>query len=115
MRRPALFSAPPSIVIADEPVGDGGAHTAATILLSGGGLELVPAWEARPPRRVRRLSAVLPLVAVAAAAALWSGRGDDARALRERPAAVASELAHGQALVVSAAPARRAGLERAGQ
>lgn len=116
MRRPALFSTPPSITIADEPLGDGAAFTAAETLLSGDGFEIVPAWQARPPRRLQRLSAAVPLVAVAAAAALWVGRGDDARALRERPApAVASETAPTHALVVSAAPARRAGSGRSGR
>src|SRR5919109_5301739 len=110
MRRPALFSTPPSIVIADEPLGDGAALTAVDILCSGDGFEIVPAWQARPPRRLRRLSAAVPLVAVAAAGALWIGRDDDARALRERPAsAIALETApaRAHALVVSAAPARR--------
>src|SRR5215213_818167 len=102
MRRPALFSTPPSIAIADESLGDGEALTAVEALLSSDGFEIVPAWQARPPRRLRRLSAAVPLVAVAAAAVLWVGRDDDARALRERPAsAVASETVPAHALVVS--------------
>jgi hypothetical protein len=114
MRRSARFSTPPPIVIAGEPLGDG--VTAAQPLLSGHGIEIVPAWQARPPRRLRRLSAAVPMIAAAAAAALWLGHGDDARALRERPAAaVESEDARGPALVVSAAPARRAGWERGGR
>ena len=113
MRRPALFATPPSIAIADESLGDDVATAAAARAHSGHGLEIVPAWQARPPRRLRPLSAAVPLIAVAVAAALWIGRGDDARALRERPAAaVASETARGQALVVGAAPARRAGSGR---
>src|SRR5215218_8188368 len=114
MRRPALFSTPPSIAIADEPLGDGAALRAVDILRSGDGFEIVPAWQARPPGRLRRLSAAVPLVvAVAAAAALWVGRDDDARALRERPAsAVALKTAAAHALVVSAAPARRVGVGR---
>src|SRR4051812_215805 len=114
MRRPALFSTPPSIAIAAEPLGDGAALTAADTLRWGGGFEIVPASQARPPRRLRRLSAAVPLVvAIAAAAALWVGRDDDARALREHPAsAVASETTPAQALVVSAAPARRVGVGR---
>jgi hypothetical protein len=116
MRHPALFSAPPSITIADEPLGDGAALTAWDGLLSIDGFEIVPAWQARPPRRLRRLSAAVPLVAAAVAAALWIGRDDDARALRERPAsAVASETAPAHALVVSAASARRAGAGRSGR
>ena len=118
MRRLPLFSTTPPITIADEPLGDGAALTAAEALLSSDGFEIVPAWQARPPRRLRRLSAAVPLVAVAAAAALWVGRDDDARALRERPAsAVASETAPApaHALVVSAAPAARAGSRRSGR
>ena len=84
-------------------------------LLSSDGFDIIPAWQARPPRRLRRLSAAVPLVvAVAAAAALWVGRDDDARALRERPAsAIASETAPApaHALVVNAAAAGRAGVE----
>jgi hypothetical protein len=91
MRCLPLFSTPPSIAVADEPLDDAVASAAAS-LVSTAGLEFVPAWQARPARRVRRLSAAVPLVAVAAAAALWTGHDDDARALRERPAAaVASE------------------------
>jgi len=116
MRRPALFFTPPSIAIADEPLGDGAALTAVEALLSSDGFEIVPAWQARPPRRLRRLSAAVPLVAVAAAAALWVGRDDDARAPRERPAsAVASESVPAHALVVSADPAGRAGSRRSGR
>ena len=67
MRRPVLFSTPPSVAIADEALGDGA--TAAQALLPGHGLEIVPAWQARPPRRLRPLSAAVPLVAAAAIAA----------------------------------------------
>jgi hypothetical protein len=110
MRRPALLSTPPSIAIADEPLGGGAALTAAERLLSSDGFEIVPAWQARPPRRLRRLSAAVPLVAVAAAVALWVGRDDDARALRERPA-IASETQPAPAR----APADRAGSRRSGR
>jgi hypothetical protein len=116
MRRPAPFSTPPSIAIADEPLGGGEALTAAEALLSSDGFEIVPAWQARPPRRLRRLSAEVSLVAAAAAAALWIGRDDDARALRERPAsAVASETTPAHAVVVNAAPAIRAGSRSSGR
>jgi hypothetical protein len=116
MRRPALFSSPPPIVIADEPLGDGAALMAADPLLCSEGLEIVPAWQARPPRRLRRVSAAVPLVAAAAAAALWVGRDDDARALRERAApAVASETAPTRAVVVSAAHTGRAGAGESGR
>ena len=116
MRRSALFSTPPPLTIADEPLGDGAALSAVDALLSSDGLEIVPAWQARPRRRLRRLSAAVPLVAAAAAAAVWIGRDDDARALRERPtAAVASETASAHALVVSAAPADRAASRGSGR
>src|SRR5687768_8308220 len=112
MRRPAPFSTPPSIMIADEPLGDDVALTGAEALLSSDGFEIVPAWQARPPRHLR-LSAAVPVVAVAAAVALWVGRDDDARALRDRPASpVASETAPAHALVVSAG---RAGSRRSGR
>jgi hypothetical protein len=119
MRRPEFFSTPPSIAIADEPLGVGAVLAAAEPLLSSDGFEIVPPWRARPPRRLRRLSAAVPpLLAVAAAATLWVGRDDDARALRERPpSAIASETAPApaHALVVSAAPAGRAGSRRSGR
>jgi hypothetical protein len=115
MRRLPLVSTPPSIALADEQLDDVAASAAASFV-STDGFEVVPAWQARPPRRVRQFSAVVPLVAVAAAAALWIGHDDDARALRERPAAaVASETSPTQALVVSAAPAPRAGSRRSGR
>src|SRR4051794_30353003 len=116
MRRPALFSTPPSIAILDEPLGDGEVLTAVEALLSSDGFEIVPAWQARPPRRLRRLSAAGPLVAVAAAAAPSGRRDEDARALRERPAsAVASKSVPAHALVVSADRAGRAGSRRSGR
>jgi hypothetical protein len=112
MRCLLLLSAPPSIAVTDEPLAGGG--TSGPVAFgSTDGFELVAAWQARPPRRVRRLSAAVPLLAVAATAALWVGRGDDVRALPERPAdAVAPERSPGRALVVSAGPARRADLRR---
>jgi hypothetical protein len=107
MRRPAPFATPPAIVVVDESLGDDAASAAAQRLDSGHGLEIVPAWQARPPRRLRPLSAAVPLIAVAVAAARWIAGSDNAPALRERPAAAAaSETARGQALVVSAAPTR---------
>jgi hypothetical protein len=108
MRRLPIPCSPPPIAITDEPLLDGTVWGAST-LVSPGGLEIVPAWQARPPRRARRLSAVVPLLAVVAAAALWLGRGNDVRALPEHPAdAVASESAPTRALVLSAGPARQA-------
>ena len=95
MRRPALFSSPPSIAIADESLGD----ARRVAVLRATGLEMVPAWQARPPRHLRGLLATVPLLVAAVVAAFVIGRGEDARALRERPAAaVASGTAHGHAL-----------------
>src|SRR3954453_19143185 len=105
MRDLPTLSTPPAIAITSEPLDDAAARTAAA-LNSAEGLELVPAWQARPPRHMRRLSAAVPLIAVLAASVLWIERGGDARALRERPAA-ASEAAPG-ALVVRAGLGRRA-------
>jgi len=101
-----ILSTPPAIAITNEALDDAAASRAAA-LGTAEGLEIVPAWQARPPRRMRQLSAVVPLVAVVAACGLWLERGGDARALRERPVAVASEAAP-SALVVSAGPPRGA-------
>ena len=112
MRRLPLLSTPPPIAITDEPV-DSGALPVPAAFASPDGFELVAAWQARPPRRARQLSAAVPLLAVAAAAALWLGRGNEVRALPERPAdTVASERTPTRALVVSAGPARRADSKR---
>jgi hypothetical protein len=113
MRHLPTLSTPPAIAITNEPLDDAAALSAAA-LNSADGLELVPAWQARPPRHMRRLSAAVPLVAVLAASVLWLERGGDARALRERPAAAASEAAPG-ALVVRAGPARRASSDATGR
>jgi hypothetical protein len=112
MRRLSLLSTPPPIAIADEPV-DGGALPGLAGFASTDGFELVAAWQARPPRRARRVAAAVPLLAVAAATAFWLGRGDDVPALAQRPAhAVSSGRTPAQALVVSAGPARRADVRR---
>src|SRR3954454_18707570 len=114
MRHPPILSTPPPIAITNEPLDDAVARGAAA-LSSAEGLEIVPAWQARPRRRTRRLSAAIPLVAVLAASALWLERGGDARALRERPAAaVASETAP-SALVVSVGPDRGPSSNAAGR
>src|SRR4051812_20874659 len=102
MRHLPTLSTPPAIAITSEPLDDAAALSAAALGCAEG-LEIVPAWQARPPRRMRHLSAAVPLVAVLAASVLWLERGGDARALRERPAAAASEAAPG-ALVVRAGP-----------
>jgi hypothetical protein len=114
MRHLPTLSTPPAIAITNEPLDDAAALSAAG-LSSAEGLEIVPAWQARPPRRMRRLSAAVPLVAVLAASALWLERGGDARALRERPAAAAASEAAPGALVVSAGPARRASSDATGR
>src|SRR3954471_13966167 len=114
MRHLPTLSTPPAIAITNEPLDDAAALTAAA-LNSAEGLELVPAWQARPPRHMRRLSAAVPLVAVLAASALWLERGGDARALRERPSAAAASEAAPGALVVSAGPVRRASSGAAGR
>jgi hypothetical protein len=113
MRHLPTLSTPPAIAITNEPL-DNAAALSAAALNSAEGLELVPAWQARPPRHMRRLSAAVPLVAVLAASVLWLERGGDARALRERPAAAASEAAPG-ALVVRAGPGRRASSDATGR
>src|SRR3954471_2082803 len=114
MRHLPTLSTPPAIAITNEPLDDAAALSVAA-LNSAEGLELVPAWHARPPRRMRRLSAAVPLIAVLAASVLWLERGGDARALRERPAAaVASETAP-SALVVTAGPARGASSDATGR
>jgi hypothetical protein len=74
MRRPAPFSSPPSIGIAYESLGDIAALTDAVAAVSGHGFEIVPAWQARPPRRLRRRSAIVALIVAALAAALCIGR-----------------------------------------
>lgn len=113
MRRLPLLSTPPSISIADEPLDHGLPAREAATLAATDGFELVPAWQARSPRRLRSLRAALPLVAVAVAAALWLGRDHEAQALRERSsAASAARPARTHALVVRATLASRATAER---
>jgi hypothetical protein len=114
MRHLPTLSTPPAIAITNEPLDDAAARGAAALGCAEG-LEIVPAWQARPPRRMRRLSAAVPLVAVLAASALWFERGGDARALRERPAAAVASEAAPSALVVSAGPARRASSDATGR
>ncbi len=110
MRRLPLLFTPPAIVIADEPVEDPAAAPAVSGRVSTDGLEVVPAWQARSSRRLRRFSAVVPVVAVLAAGAVWAGRDHDAQAVRERPvAAGAPKSASSRAVVVRAATIGRAG------
>src|SRR6476619_5419588 len=79
MRR--LLSTPPSIRIAAESVDD--ARDAAVDVPTG--LELVPAWQARPARRRRRLWATMAVAAVVAAAALVASGDHGARGQTARP------------------------------
>src|SRR4051812_35657833 len=83
MCRIQFLSAPPAIIIDDEPLGvDHGDWSP----VSAAGFELVPAWHARPARGRRRALAALPALAVAAAAALSVGGGHDATPMRAAPA-----------------------------
>jgi hypothetical protein len=67
MRRLRIFSAPPAIVIDEEPLGvDPGDSPPVCVE----GFELVPAWQARPARGRRRVLAAIPALAGAAAVAL---------------------------------------------
>jgi hypothetical protein len=98
MRRIQLLSTPPAIVIDDEPLGESHGDWS---LVSGAGFELVPAWHARPARGLRRALAMLPALAVAAAAALSVVGGHDAIPTRVRPTKPAAPAQ--AALVVQAA------------
>ena len=107
MRLTTLLSTPPSIAVAEEPLDDT-APAAVGPRCASEGFEVVPAWQARSPRRLRRRAAVAPLAVLTAAGALWLGRDHDARALRERPAvAERSGAAPARALVVRAATSDR--------
>src|SRR5689334_1451456 len=100
MRRIRILSAPPTIVIDEEPLGvDPGESPSAFVE----GLELVPAWQARPARGKRRALAALPALAGAAAVAIsvsGSHRATPMRAGAVRPTAPARP-----ALVVQASSA----------
>jgi len=107
MRR--LLSTPPSIRIAAESVDD--ARDAAVDVPTG--LELVPAWQARPGRRRRRLWATMAVAAVVAAAALVASGDHGARGQTARPTpAHAAAPTPGAAVVVSAARATEPGTSR---
>lgn len=107
MRRLLLFSSPSAIAIATERLDAGSAPAAGDPRLRSDGFELVPVWQARPRRRMSRVAAAVPMLALAAAAALWLGRDHDDGAVRERlDAAGVVKPATTAALVVHAAPAR---------
>jgi hypothetical protein len=79
MRRIRILSAPPAIVIDEEPLGvDPGDSPPASVE----GFELVPAWQARPARGRRRLLAAVPALAGVAAVALSAIGGHGARPVR---------------------------------
>src|SRR4051812_10015338 len=104
MRRLPLLSTPPAITIADEPFGSDvsalGAHGDARVP----GLQVVPAWQARPPRTLRRLSVLaVPLAAGALAAAMWAGGDRTAQVPHEPRATHASRSVPARAIVVGAA------------
>jgi hypothetical protein len=100
MRRIRILSAPPAILIDEEPLGvDPGDSPPVSIER----FELVPAWQARPARGRRRVLAAIPAFAGAAAVALsvsGSHGATHARAGAVRPAAPARP-----ALVVRASSA----------
>src|SRR4051812_41857655 len=108
MRQLPLLCTPPAFSVADEPMDPGAAGPAADAQVYANGFELVPAWQARPARSVRRLAVVaVGTVAVAVAVALAAGRGNDAQALRERTAAHRGTSAPASPLVVRAASPER--------
>src|SRR3954470_7577777 len=100
MRPVPFLSTRPPISIVAEPLGNAASAEATSVE----GLELVPSWQARPARRVRRLWAAMPVAAIVAAA-LSLARDHDAAAVRERPDPVmAPSSTASPALVVTAAP-----------
>jgi hypothetical protein len=116
MRPLPLLSTPPAISVAGEPLDALAASRAGDAPPSTNGFELVPTWQARPLRRLRRLPAVaVPVMAVAVLGALSAGREHDARALREPTAAQRSTSAPASPLVVRAATPGRDGWRRAGR
>src|SRR4051794_26276998 len=101
MRPLPLLSTPQAIHVADEPLDALTADRSADAPPSSNGFELAPAWQARPPRRLRRLPAVLvPAMAVAVLVALSADHEHDAQALRDPTAAQPSTSAPAIALVV---------------
>src|SRR3954454_2721582 len=100
MRRMRIFSAPPAIVIDEEPLGaDPGDSRPSCVE----GFELVPAWQARPARGRRRVLAAIPALAGAAAVALSVSGGHGATPVRA--GAVAPTAPTRPALVVRASSA----------
>src|SRR3954466_3891749 len=105
-----LLSAPQAICVAHESLDGLAADRSEDAPPSPNGFELVPAWQARPPRRLRRLPAgVVPGMAVSVLVALSADHGDAPRALREPAAAQRSTRAPASALVVRATNPGRGG------
>src|SRR3954471_21546615 len=100
MRRIRILSAPPAIVIDEEPLGvDPGDSPPVCVE----GFELVPAWQARPAPGRRRVLAAIPALAGATAVALSVSGSHNATPMRAgavRPPAPARP-----ALVVEASAA----------
>jgi hypothetical protein len=100
MRRIRVLSAPPAIVIDEEPLGvDPGESPPVSVE----GFELVLAWQARPARGRRRVLAAVPALAGAAAVALSASGGHGATPIRA--GAVRSTAPARPALVVQASAA----------
>lgn len=103
MGRLPLLSTPPPIAIADEPLEAAAPPPPAGAAGSTAGLEVVPPWQARSPRRVRRLSVAPIVIALVVTIVVVTGRGHDAQALRERPARQSTtQSVPRQPLIVSA-------------
>src|SRR4051794_33170297 len=116
MRPLPLLSTPPAINVADEPWGARAAGRAGDAPPAPNGFELVPAWQARPSRRLRRLpAAVVPALAVAVLVALSAHHEHDARALRGLTAAQRTTGAPASPLVVRAATPGRVLGRRSGR
>src|SRR3954470_5069841 len=110
MRRIRIFSAPPAILIDEEPLAvDPGDSPPVCVE----GFELVPAWQARPARGRRRVLAAIPAVAGAAPVALSVSGSDGATPTRAgavrrtAPARPALVVRASSALATGGAAARR--------
>jgi hypothetical protein len=101
MLRIRLLSSPPAIAIDGEPLG--GVDRVDWPPVATEGFELMPTWHARPAHGRRGVLATLPVLAVAAAAALSIGRGHDPTPLSAGPLRPAWPAR--PALVVKASPA----------
>src|SRR4051812_43553097 len=100
MRRIRILSAPPAIVIDEEPLGADPGESPPVVVE---GFELMPAWQARPARGKRRALAGLPALAGAAAVVLSVSGGH--RATPMSAGAVRPMAPSRPALVVQASSA----------